>query len=92
MTQLWPEGVPIAVETAGEELVAFRWQQHRHRVQTVVERWVVHDEWWRDEIWRAYVQIETVDGLLCVIYQDLLALSPAAEQSGGAWFLERIYD
>ena len=41
---------------------------------------------------RSEAALETVDGLLCVIYQDLLALSCAAEQSGDAWFLERIYD
>lgn len=92
MTQIWPEGMPIDVETDGEALTAFRWQRRLHRVQAVVARWVIHDEWWRDEIWRAYAQIETVDGLLCVVYQDLLTRSPGAEQGGDAWFLERVYD
>ncbi len=83
MTQIWPEGAPVDVETADGLPIAFRWQQ-RQRVQTIVEQWIVHDEWWRDEIWRHYYQIETASALLCVLYRDLLT---------GAWFLERIdYD
>ncbi|MEZ4767206.1 MAG: hypothetical protein R2844_02125 [Caldilineales bacterium] len=83
MTQIWPEGMPIDVETAGEDPAAFRWQGGRQRVRSINEQWVVHDEWWRDEIWRRYLQIETADALLCVIYHDLLT---------DAWFLERLYD
>ena len=83
MTQIWPEGVPIDVETTDEEPAAFRWQQQRQQVQAIAEQWIVHDEWWRDEIWRHYYQIETAGALLCVVYRDLLT---------GAWFLERIYD
>jgi hypothetical protein len=83
MTQFWAEGVPIAVEANDNAPVAFCWQQRWRRVQTVVEQWVIHDEWWRDEVWRRYFQIETGDALLCVLYHDLLT---------DAWFLERIYD
>lgn len=83
MTQLWPEGVPIDVEAGDGKPQAFRWRQRRRSVQTIVEQWVIHDEWWRDEIWRHYFQVETGDGLLCVLYRDLLT---------GGWLLERVYD
>ena len=83
MTQIWPDGVPVDVETIDQTPVAFRWQRKRQQVQTIVEQWIIHDEWWRDEIWRHYYQIETASALLCVLYRDLLA---------DAWFLERIYD
>lgn len=83
MTQLWPEGVPIEVEVADGRPRAFRWQRQRHGVRAIVDQWVIHDEWWRDEIWRHYFQVETGDALLCVLYHDLLA---------GGWRLERVYD
>lgn len=83
MTQLWPEGVPIDVEASDGQPRAFRWRQRRRSVQAVVEQWVIHDEWWRAEIWRHYFQVETGDGLLCVLYCDLLT---------GGWLLERVYD
>lgn len=83
MTQLWAEGVPIDVEAQEEAPVAFRWQKQRCRVRAIVEQWIVHDEWWREEVWRHYFQVETGDALLCVLYHDLLA---------GGWRLERVYD
>lgn len=83
MTQLWPEGAPIEVQATDGVPAAFRWQGRRQRVQTIAEQWIVHDEWWRDEIWRHYFQVETSGELLCILYHDLLT---------GAWFLERVYD
>lgn len=83
MTQLWPEGVPIEVETNDDQPQALLWEGRWRRVQAVVEQWVIHDDWWRDEIWRHYFQVETGDALLCVLYHDLLA---------GGWRLERVYD
>lgn len=83
MTQLWPEGAPIGMQTAGDAPHAFQWQGRRWRVRAVVDQWAVHDDWWRDEIWRHYFEVETVDGVLCVLFRDLL---------GEAWYLERVYD
>ncbi|HNS03921.1 MAG TPA: hypothetical protein PKM78_16255 [Anaerolineae bacterium] len=82
MTQLWPEGVPIEVEAVDGLPRAFRWQR-RHSVHAIVEQWMVRDEWWREEIWRHYFQVETDAALLCVLYHDLLT---------GDWRLERVYD
>lgn len=92
MTRLWPEGVPVDATAEAGQLLAFDWQGLR-TVRRIVDRWVIHDEWWREpheggadasgEIWRHYVQVETTDGLLCVLYQDLRT---------GAWLLERVYD
>jgi hypothetical protein len=83
MTQLWPEGVPIEVKAADGLPLAFHWQGQRRSVRAIVEQWVIHDDWWRDEVWRHYFQVETADALLCVLYHDLLA---------DGWLLERVYD
>lgn len=85
MTRLWPEGAPIAVQAIDGQPVSFRWEGRRHAVRGVVDRWAIHDEWWREgqEVWRRYYQVQTADGLLCVLYQDAVA---------GTWYLERVYD
>jgi hypothetical protein len=82
MTQLWPEGLPIQVELIDGKPAAFFWQHHRRLIR-VIDHWKIHDDWWHDEVWRYYLLVETVDGLLGVLYQDLLT---------GQWFLERLYD
>ena len=52
-------------------------------VRAVTNQWLIHDDWWLDEIWRHYFEVETTDGLLCVVYCDLLC---------DRWYLERVYD
>lgn len=83
MTQFWPDGLPIEVDMADDRPVALHWQRRRHPVRAVVDQWLVQDDWWRDEIWRHYFEVKTADGLLCVVYRDLLS---------DRWHLERVYD
>ena len=83
MTQLWPEGAPIDVETSGDRPRVLRWLGRRWQVHSVTDQWIIHDDWWRDEIWRHYFQLQTVEGLLCVVYRDMLH---------DVWRLERAYD
>ena len=65
MTRLWPEGLPIDVQAIDGQPASFRWEGRRHAVRGVVDRWTIHDEWWREgqEVWRRYYQVQTVDGL-----------------------------
>lgn len=83
MTQFWPEGLPIDVDTVEDRPAALCWPNRRRLVRAVIDYWLIHDEWWHEELWRHYFELETVDGLLCVIYRDLL---------NDRWYLERIYD
>lgn len=83
MTQLWPEGLPIDVEMIEDRPAILQWHYRRYIVRTVTAYWLMHDDWWRQEIWRHYFEVVTADGLLCVIYRDLLC---------DRWYLERIYD
>jgi hypothetical protein len=83
MTQLWPEGLPIEVDMRDGQPIALYWQYRRRTARAVTDQWLIHDNWWQDEIWRHYFQMITADGLLCVIYRDLL---------DDRWYLERVYD
>lgn len=84
MTHLWPQGAPIRVEAdAWLTPHRFEWQAESHRVQHVAKRWRVDTAWWQGRIWREYFKLVTTDGLLVILYRDLL---------GGGWFLQRVYD
>ncbi|MEA3336949.1 MAG: DUF6504 family protein [Chloroflexota bacterium] len=94
MTRLWPEGTPVAVALSADRPAVFRWRCREIQVHGVVDQWVLHDQWWdldalpeaaegTGQIWRHYFQVATADGLLCVLYRDLLQ---------DAWYLERVYD
>ena len=84
MTKLWRSGPPLVVDTdARGDPLSFQWNGAVHRTGTVCNTWRVHSEWWRNPVWRDYYKIETTDGVLCVIYRDLVT---------GKWHLARIYD
>ncbi len=86
MTHLWPTGQPITVtlDDRGSP-THFMWQEQRHVVAQIVQRWEIDLEWWRTEgrIWRDYLALITGDKLLCVIYYDRLQEE---------WRLLRLYD
>jgi hypothetical protein len=81
----WPQGQEIEVELDANGLVqSFRWRRQVQLVQVVSRRWRVHTAWWTEqELWRDYWEVATDSGLLCSIYQDLLAQT---------WWLERVYE
>lgn len=84
MTLLWPAGVPILVQyTPLLEPQRFEWQGQRYQVQAIAKRWRVDQAWWQERIWREYFKLTTRDGLLVILYQDLLT---------GQWYLQRVYD
>lgn len=86
MTRLWPEGETIRV-TLGESgwPAQFTWQGQAHRVQQIRQRWQVDGDWWSEDghVWREYIALTTADGLLCVLYFDLL---------GRGWHMSKVYD
>ena len=84
MTRLWPDGVPITVQT--DYLAAprnFTWQGAIHPVQKIAKRWRVDQGWWQTRVWREYFKVTTQTGLLVIVYRDLLT---------GEWYLQRLYD
>jgi hypothetical protein len=86
MTRLWAGGEPIRVESdSSGRPIYFTWQGRRHRIERIQQRWQVETDWWSDEghIWRDCLAVTTADGLLCVLYQDLL---------NEGWYLVQAYD
>jgi hypothetical protein len=84
MARLLDQAIAIEVTADREGLpLAFRWKGHLHQVTHIANRWRVHTHWWRREIWREHFKVSTRQGLLCILYHDLLA---------DCWHLERVYD
>ena len=85
MTYLIPHGERVEAWGPEEEPRGFIWRNTTHSVLEVTNRWRVHTLWWEPEntIWREYLKVVTDQGLLCIIFRDLLR---------GGWFMNRIYD
>jgi hypothetical protein len=86
MTRLWSEGEPIQMETNSDgSPVRFGWRSRTYRLQRIQQQWQVDSDWWSPEgrVWRNYYALLTTDGLLCVVYNDLLHQE---------WRIARVYD
>ena len=84
MSPFWTDGDAIVVvcDEAGWP-VTFIWRGETQTIQTLANRWIVDEGWWRGRICRAYYKLTTDRGWLVVIYQDLLSQR---------WYLQRLYD
>lgn len=86
MTRLWSPGQPIQVQLNSQgQPIRFTWLNRHYRIHQVRQRWQVDTDWWAEQghIWRDYLAVTTQEGLLAVLYQDLLT-----EQ----WYLSKTYD
>ena len=86
MSRLWPQGQPINMQTDdGGRPLRFSWQNRVHSLLQIQQHWQVDTDWWSDEgrLWRDYLAVTTTNGLLCVVYRDLLS---------GEWYLSKVYD
>jgi plastocyanin len=79
MTKLYFE--PITVEREGDQLQSFTWRRHVHRITSVLKRWIVRMDWWRQEVSRQYYKVEC---------ENLGTYEIYCERDG--WVLERLYD
>ena len=84
MSRLFGESIPIEVRLLNSAIPKhFQWQGRIHKVQEVANNWRVDFGWWRLRIWRDYFKLQTTNGLLVIIYHDLITDS---------WYLQTIYD
>lgn len=83
MTRLWQNGDPVAIETNGLLPTAILLEGTWHPVEKTVLEWQVDVGWWRVRIYRDYFRILTSDGMLLVVYHDLLT---------DTWAVQRVYD
>ncbi len=59
------------------------WQGRFLRIKNIHNRWVIRQNWHRQETHRAYFRVETENKGIYDLYQEL---------GNGQWILERVYD
>jgi hypothetical protein len=84
MTRLYiKHPAPVRLDAQGRP-TAFYFENAWHTIVEIVNQWRVATDWWAgEEIQRDYFKLISEDGLLAVIYKDLL---------GGEWYMSRLYD
>jgi hypothetical protein len=87
MTRLYFEPITVECDAEGTDPStmgrprSFIWRGKAHRITTVLKRWIVRADWWRQEVSRQYYKVECDNLGTYEIYQER-----------DAWFLERLYD
>jgi hypothetical protein len=79
LTRLYFE--PIEVDLADGQPRTFHWRRRPHRITSVLKRWIVRVDWWRQEVSRQYYKVECEGLGMYEIYRER-----------DKWFLERLYD
>ena len=87
MTRLYFEPITVHLEDGpeGTRPLTFTWRHRVHHVTTVLKRWIVRVDWWRQEIARQYYKVECDNLGTYEIYCE-------RHPKGTRWFLERLYD
>jgi hypothetical protein len=84
MTRVWVGGILIMVHVDARSIPkTFVWEGQFYVVTHRANRWRADQNWWQERIWRDYFKLDTSNGLILVLFQDLLT---------GEWYLERVYD
>ncbi|MCK5212676.1 MAG: hypothetical protein KAQ74_02030 [Dehalococcoidia bacterium] len=55
----------------------------RKRVECIMSRWRINQEWWKCPVERDYFSVRLTDGILCELFLDMAT---------GCWYLQRVYD
>jgi len=71
---------PVEVEVTRGWPVVVRWKGKRHRVQRLVDTWVVQGRWWAEEERRVCFRVQTSGGTLDIY------------RTGDAWVLAKAQD
>ncbi|TDI74615.1 MAG: hypothetical protein E2O84_05575 [Bacteroidetes bacterium] len=71
---------PVEVEVTKGWPVVVNWNGRRHRVQYLVDAWVVQGKWWAEEERRVYFRVHTTGGTLDIF------------RSGDDWILSKVQD
>ena len=66
-----PRPVRVATTRGTEVPKSIEINDRQQRVEDVVERWRIDDEWWREPVSRLYFSLVLEDGAYVTVYRDL---------------------
>jgi len=70
-------------ESESHEPLTIRYEGRWRKVETVLSRWRMHQEWWKRPVERDYFRVRLDGGVICEVFRDI---------SSGLWQLQRVYD
>ena len=59
------------------------YEGRRRKVEAILARWRMHQEWWKRPVERDYFRVRLEGGLICEVFRDI---------ASGRWQLQRIHD
>ena len=84
MNKLTRQPVELQVtESESHEPLSIRHDGMWRRVEEVLARWRLHQEWWKRPVERDYFRVRLVGGVVCEVFRDV---------SSGGWQLQRVCD
>lgn len=84
MSRFWLRRKRLVVTCHGDGTpTTFLWHGRVCEVDYIAKQWRIDVDWWRTRVRRDCYKLSTTNGLLVIIYQDLL---------DGEWYLQRVYD
>ena len=75
-----PRRVTVRIDEAGDPVHVRLPGRPARRVEAVLERWRIDDEWWRQPIMREYRTVILDDGRAVTLFHDLV---------DGLWYAQR---
>jgi hypothetical protein len=70
-------------ESDSHEPLAVTHEGKRRRVEGILSRWRIHQEWWKRPAERDYFRVRLEGGIICEVFRD---------SSSNCWKLQRVYD
>lgn len=70
-------------ESESHEPLAIRHEGAWRRVDAILSRWRLHQEWWKRPVERDYFRVKLDGGVICEVFRDV---------ASGGWQLQRVYD
>jgi hypothetical protein len=77
-----PSGLQVT-ESENQEPLAILHEGTWRRVEDILSRWRIHQEWWKRPVERDYFRVRLQGGVVCEVFR---------ESTSGCWQLQRVYD
>lgn len=79
----WETRLLQVIEADDHEPQNVMYGTRMRRVEDVLARWRVSQEWWKSPIERDYYRVRLDGGIICELFRDLVT---------GNWHLQRVHD
>ncbi|MFW6055877.1 MAG: hypothetical protein ACOC9B_01005 [Chloroflexota bacterium] len=73
----------VVTESGDHEPYLVLYRGKMRRVDDILARWRVSQQWWKSPVERDYYRVRLEGGIICELFRDRIT---------GAWHLQRVHD